>query len=229
MKHIILTFLLITPLLLKAQEVKTEKAASEIPKWIFKSSPLALIDPFGYTLAIYAEQPLANQHALEYEAGYIINGGEGFQKQSNGYRLRASYRYYLTPVDFKKGVNFYMSLSGQYKRLTDKREDFLWRDNRSFQQKLPYTMAYNVLSSTFNIGVSFSSSKNQRIVYDFSMGLGVKKAFIRYNGLPIDTSLPDIPWTYDLSLNGSSQPNPNELISTSASAVLAFKIGYILW
>jgi hypothetical protein len=229
MKHIILTFLLITPLLLKAQEVKTEKAASEIPKWIFKSSPLALIDPFGYTLAIYAEQPLANQHALEYEAGYIINGGEGFQKQSNGYRLRASYRYYLTPVDFKKGVNFYMSLSGQYKRLTDKREDFLWRDNRSFQQKLPYTMAYNVLSSTFNIGVSFSSSKNQRIVYDFSMGLGVKKAFIRYNGLPIDASLPDIPWTYDLSLNGSSQPNPNELISTSASAVLAFKIGYILW
>ena len=229
MKHIILTFLLITPFLLKAQEAKTEKTASEIPKWIFKSSPLALIDPFGYTLAIYAEQPLANQHALEYEAGYIINGGEGFQKQSNGYRLRASYRYYLTPVDFNKGVNFYMSLSGQYKRLIDKREDFVWRDNQSYQQKLPYTTVINVISSTFNIGVSFSSSKNQRIVYDFSMGLGVKKAFIKNMGLPNDVSFPKIPWTYNLSSNGATQPRPNEFISTSGSAVLAFKIGYIIW
>ncbi len=229
MKHIILTLLLITPLISKAQEDKTEKAVSEIPKWILKSSPLAFIDPFGFTLAVYAEQPLANQHALEYEAGYIINGGEGFQKQSNGYRLRASYRYYLTPVDFNKGVNFYMSLSGQYKRLIDKREDFVWRGNFAYQQKLPYTTVINVISSTFNIGLWFSSSKNQRIVYDLSMGLGVKKAFIKNKGLPNDASFPKIPWPYDLSFNGASQPRPNEFISTSGSAVLAFKIGYIIW
>lgn len=211
----------------KAQEALSESHTTEgVARWVVKFSPLALLDPFGPTFAVYAEQFLTPQKSLEYEAGYMYYGGIGFKKNSNGYRLRAAYRYYWSPFFQNPKSNWYLAPAILYKQAWDRREQFIWRQNFAYQQNIFYTTSLQTISATLNVGCHFSVG--DRTTLDISTGLGYKRNFIKINNLPSDIQNPTIPFTYLIDLDDKTPTQKTDFKTDFFSVALAFKIGYLI-
>ncbi|MBL7815388.1 MAG: hypothetical protein JNL70_10265 [Saprospiraceae bacterium] len=225
-------FILFFPFILRGQiKPKGEDQTKDLPlERIIKLSPLALIDPFGPTIAAYYEQQLPARrhwHSLEVEAGYTFQVA-GLTEAAKSYRLRTSYRYYLSSK-WKRQRNHYTSIAFLHRQFFDQGAAFVWRENRSFQQNLPYHLRISQQSLTLNIGTTRYFGMDERFNIDLGIGLGLRRTRILFTDLPSDAVTPNIPDIFERNfkeyIEETTVKDRNHLFY---STVLAVKLGYIL-
>ncbi len=224
--------LLFLPFILRGQiKPKGEDQTKGIPQeQMVKLSPLALIDPFGPTLAVYFEHQLYKKRkweSLEHEMGYTFKVS-GLTNAAFGYRLRSSYRHYFSPKWKEKG-NHYMALALMHRQFFDKGTEFLWRADRGYQQNLPYRLGISQQSLTFNVGTMRYFGNKDRFNIDLSIGLGFRRTHVSFKDLPSDAVTPNIPDVFERNFKAYvEQTTLKERTHYYVNTVLAVKLGYIL-
>lgn len=227
-----LLILLFLPTILRGQiKPKGEDQTKGIPQErIVKLSPLAVLDPFGLTFATYFEHQLYKKRkweSLEHEIGYTFRV-TGLTKAAFGYRLRTSYRHYLSPKWKEKG-NHYMALALMHRQYFDKGSKFLWREDRAYQQNLPYHLGISQQSLTFNIGTMRYFGYKDRYNLDISIGLGFRRSHVSFKDLPADAETPAIPDVFERNFKAYvDQTTEKERTHYYYNTVLGVKLGYVL-
>ena len=224
--------LLFMPLILRGQ-IKpkgVDQTKGDPQERIIKLSPLALIDPFGPTFAVYFEHQLYKKRkweSLEHEIGYTFRV-TGLTHQAFGYRLRTSYRHYFSPKWKEKG-NYYGALALMQRQFFDKGTQFLWRADRGYQQNLPYRLGISQQSLTFNVGMMRYFGYKDRYNIDLSFGLGFRRTHVLFKDLPTDAQTPNIPDVFERNFKAYvDQTTEKERTHYYSNTVLAVKLGYVL-
>ncbi len=220
------------PFLLRGQiKKKGEDQTKDVPpERIVKASPLAILDPFGPTLAAYYEQQLPSRKkwtSVESEIGYTFRI-TGLTNAALGYRLRGSYRQYFKNKWQAKNNN-YLSLAAMHRQIFDKGIGFLWREGRSYQQNLDYRLQIAQQSVTLNAGTTRYFGAKDRFNLDVSFGLGLRRTHILFKNLPTDAITPNIPDLFEKNfkeyLSETTLKNRTHYFFNTAIGV---KVGYVL-
>ena len=228
----LLLMLLLTPFLLRGQiKKKGEDQTKAVSlERIVKLSPMALIDPFGPTVAAYFEQQLPNRKkwtSLEGELAYTFKV-TGMTSEAFGYRFRAAYRQYFKNKWREKG-NGYLSLALMDRQFYDKGTQFLWRNDRNYQQNLDYKVTISQQSATINIGTMRYFGYQSRFNLDMSIGLGLRRSHILFKNLPDDALTPVIPDAFERNFKKYvSETTEKERTHFFYNTALAVKLGYVL-
>jgi hypothetical protein len=229
---VFLFILLLMPFILRGQvKKKGEDQTKSAPlERIVKVSPMAALDPFSSTLAAYFEHQLFSRKkwiSLEHEVGYTFNVS-GLTTEALGYRVRSSYRRYFTKKWKERGNN-YMSLSLMHRQFFDKGSDFLWRDERHYQQNLDYKLRISQQSLTFNIGTTRYFGNKDRFNLDASIGLGLRRSRVLFMNLPTDALTPSIPDIFEKNFKEYlGETTAKDRTHSFFNSVMAVKVGYVL-
>ncbi len=224
--------LLFLPFVLRGQiKTKGEDQTKGIPQeQIVKLSPLALLDPFGPTFAVYFEHQLYKKRkweSLEHEVGYTFRVS-GLTHKAFGYRLRSSYRHYFSAKWKEKG-NYYIALALMHRQFFDKGTAFVWRADRGYQQNLPYHLSIAQQSLTMNAGTTRYFGNKDRFNIDLSIGLGFRRTHVLFKDLPSDAVTPNIPDVFERNFKAYvEQTTLKERTHYYMNTVLAVKLGYVL-
>lgn len=227
-----LFFLLILPCILRGQvKRKGEDQTKDLPlERIVKLSPLAIIDPFGPTFAAYFEQQLPSRKkwtSLEHEIGYTFSV-TGLTNEALGYRLRSAYRQYLGKK-WKERNNYYLSFALMHRQFFDSGTQFLWREERSYQQNLGYHLRISQQSATINAGTTRYFGKKNDFNLDLSVGLGLRRTRILFKNLPTDAVTPSIPDVFERNFKEyQAETIAKDRVHYFFNSVMAIKLGYVL-
>ena len=224
--------LFLTPYIIRGQvKKKGEDQTQNTPlERIVKVSPLALIDPFGFTLAAQFEHQLRHRKkwmSLEHEIGYTFKVS-GLNSDAFGYRVRTSYRKYLKSK-WRDDGNPYLSFALMQRQFFDQGTELLWRADRNYQQNQDYRSRVSQQSATINCGTTYYFGNDHRFHLDASVGLGFRRSRVLFTGLPDDSLTPKIPARFDSNfaefVNETTVKDRSHIFWTT---VLALKLGYVL-
>jgi hypothetical protein len=206
-------------LLLFAQLAQSQDTSAFQPsKVVLYLNLSAFIDLSNPTAAIGINYAIKPKHRIEHETGYIYESPLNVQKGFSGWRLRSSYQYCL-PVGLKDYA--YVGIQGTYKILSGDIENFVWRDNRTYQQNIRFNA--NLRTVGFNSLIGFAGV-SKRITYDFQIGLGSRWTTFNYKDLPADAEAPSFPFF----IHRLDQIASNGATLQQLTVHAAFKIGVVL-
>lgn len=232
LEQALLLLLFLMPFILRGQiKKKGEDQTKAVPlERIVKLSPVALIDPFGATVAAYFEQQLPSWKkwtSFEQEIGYTLKV-TGLSSTAWGYRLRSSYRQYMKNKWKEKGNN-YLSIAVMHRQFFDNGTKFLWRADRNYQQNLDYRLMISQQSAVLNIGTTRYFGYQNRYNLDMSIGLGLRRSRILFKGLPDDALTPDVPDVYERNFKKYvGETTVKDRTHIFYNTALALKLGYVL-
>ncbi|MGQ9864438.1 MAG: hypothetical protein ACUVRD_08190 [Bacteroidia bacterium] len=145
---------------------------------IFKWMPLALIDPFQYTLHGGLEIPIRTTLSVQPEAGWVIGYlGGGGSEDFGGYKLRLSIRRFYSLRKNNPLEGAYVALVGTFHNYTSKTE----ADTSYYggYPRIPVERRIESVGGVFAFG--YQVSLNALLFFDFYGGLGVRRSRHRYS------------------------------------------------
>lgn len=139
--------------------------------------PLALIDPFQYTLHGGVEVPIRPTLSVQPEAGWVFGHlGRGGKQDFSGYKLRLSIRRFYALRKENPLQGGYIAAVGFYNSYTSKTEiDTSFYGGNS---KISIERQIESLGGVFAFG--YQVSLNPLLFFDFYGGLGVRRNRHRY-------------------------------------------------
>lgn len=200
-----------------------------IPKLTLKYSPISLIDAFTPSIQFAVEQRIAKRQSLQYEAGYLTSFGGRYvnQRPLEGYRIRLEWRRYKERDVLKAENNphknwiKFMGFQVMWKQHRVDRLEMFCRDDCNFFQNIDYTTQTSTIAAYWNFGWVYRTGRF-RMEFGTSAGLryiDIKDKDIPENAIAVNTEF----------IPGLFYRAPGRDISFPFfSAVIAFKVGYIL-
>ncbi len=170
---------LISPLFLVAQE---QALFSPIP--VLKLMPLAMIDPFQYTLHGGVEVPIGLTNSIQAEGGWVF-GHLGQVAESDfkqeGLKLRLSFREYFDPKSARRDnprilQGGYLALMGSYQNYNQTIEVDTSGGYGYFRE---YQRTIQALEGAFLLG--YHGQMGRRLSIDVWGGIGVRYATHRWS------------------------------------------------
>jgi hypothetical protein len=195
------------------------------PKMAVKLNLMAMIDFTEPTFALAFEHRLKGKHYLEHEFGYIYANPWLMPKDLRGFRYRLGY-HYVYNENFSQYK--YFGVQVHYRQLYSNVEEFVWRQNRNFQQK-------TAIESTFHsYGFTVLGGKvryfGERWYSDLQVGLGFSWKPFNLKNYPIDSENPNyITWMYNsqnYAHDGVSLRNGDNPIYLNM--LFTVKVGYVI-
>lgn len=178
-------------------------------KPVLKYMPLAMLDPFQYTLHGGLEVPFSANESIQIEGGWVF-GYLGQSAESDfrqrGFKVRSQYRTYFSlraPKDHPAYAlqGGYVALMGSYQRYT---QEFEYQDTVGFYRlSTRYIQAYEI---SFLVG--YQTQLGNRLTFDVWGGLGGRYAVHSWEPKRPVTGFPSIRVLGDLFLLPGGRPVP---------------------
>lgn len=178
---------------LKAQQIAVDYPRD---KWVINVPVLSIFDFTAPSLNVGVEYRAHHVLGLHLEAGYInkwLNPLYATIEQvisenvaRNGLKLRFDPKFYPF-YNAKKaiGSTWFFTPSFEFRYIKTNKNDYVWRYNRSYSQKMDY--AIDRLAYAVNLKSGFTVGGQKKLPTTISFGLGVRHVDVS-NNLPEDAS-----------------------------------------
>lgn len=183
--YILISFLCLS--FIQAQcmsDVKSDTAkAGAMPAWIFKFSPLALVEIPQPSVQFAIEYKLTNTFSLQHELGWfpaissmgIFEQGEKY----NGGKIKTELRFYFEdePGSDEVYQRSYLAFEGLYRIRVVRKEAWYWMNDGSFSQWLELYQNRQQYAFHFKYGRQKIISQKHGVFIDYYAGFGLRKYF----------------------------------------------------
>jgi hypothetical protein len=217
--------IVISPKILRGQE--REDFSDYGPKMSVKMNVIAFVDFFEPTLSFSFEHRLIGKHYLEHELGYIYANPWKLPKELRGFRYRLGYHYVYdaNPFQYK-----YVGVQFHYRQLFGDIEEFIWRKNFAYQEKIKYQNTFHSYGFTVLFGKVHFMGKSSRWFTDYQFGFGLSWKPFTIENYPTDAENPEFAsWIYNsraFKNNGTTLTNGENPLYTNM--LMTIKVGYMI-
>lgn len=184
-----MVFFLLTRIYAFSQNDTISKNQTKHPLFALKIAPLCLIEPTP-SFEIAVEYAIKQQWSLQQQIGYMnarlgvfdlhVFGYE--YNELKGIRLRTEAKYYFRKAKFDEHP--YLAADVLYKCFSDSKEEYYFRYNASYTEKIATKRKNQVFALHLKIGaIKYFYSK---FFFDIYVGIGIRRKDITKQGLPKD-------------------------------------------
>lgn len=199
-----------------------DDARTQYPQYkhpVLKVFPLALVDPFQYTLHVGLEFPMQKSSSLQLEGGWVfgsLDDRQTFNTQQEeyyqqGFKARLQWREYFSEGSPKKPTytqtGGYFAVQGgfqYYRQMLGRIDTSLFSPNPSPPPDIEYERVISALSLSFLLG--YQGQIGQRFVIDFFTGIGARYSQHRWEPLRPSARPLDLTPVGDLIVRPGGRP-----------------------